>query len=442
MLALLLIIAIVAFYSCKREIYYVYDMEMVNDAHVLWELVADELQEMKSAKKPKRIDDGDDADDFYIWNGHADDYGSARMFRIWQDNHIVMASDTGFPPSIPHQPPGFTNIKYNSEHWRIYSLPVPDSHISIEIGEKRLLRNALAWNILIDLLIPLLLVVPMLGLGLWGGLRNGLRATQALVRQIHNRSPDDLSTVHAADLPRDLAPLSKSINRLFSKLSQSLNAERRFADHAAHQLRTPLAGSRLLIQMLKSADSDEERQLILADLAASNDQATELVNRLLIAARVSHQPVNLLPMPLYPLTARILADMAPLATPKALQLSLDGEEHAEVIADEILLILVITNLVENAIKYTLANGRIALTIRSEETECVLSITDTGPGIAAHERELVFQRFYRAALSDVEGTGLGLAIVADCVARFKGSIALRDGPNGQGLAVELRLPKAP
>ena len=315
MLALLLLIAVVALYSCKREIFYVYDMEMVNDAHVLWELVADELQEKNGGKNLKPIGDGGDAGDLSIWNGHADDYGSARMFRIWLGGHIVMTSDTGLPSSIPQQQPGFTNIKYNSKHWRVYTMLVPNTHIVIEIGEKRILRNALVWNIVLDLLIPLLLVVPVLGLGLWGGLRNGLRPTQALVREIHHRSPDDLSTVTAAGLPRDLAPLSNSINRLFGKLTQSLDAERRFADHAAHQLRTPLAGSRLLIQMLKSADSEAERQLILGDLETSNQQATELVNRLLIAARISHQPVNLLPIPLYPLAIRILADMAPLAAP-------------------------------------------------------------------------------------------------------------------------------
>ena len=124
-----------------------------------------------------------------------------------------------------------------------------------------------------------------------------------------------------------------------------------------------------------------------------------------------------------------------------MRLELDGDQHIEAIADEILLTLVITNLVENAIKYSHAGGAITLAIDSDGTDCILRITDTGPGIPVHERELVFQRFYRAALLEVEGTGLGLAIVADCVARFKGTIRLADGPDGQGLTVILHLPKA-
>ncbi len=439
MLVLLLLIGILAFYSCRREINYVYDMEMTNDAQVLWGLIADEL--LENGRYAKHIAGGRNANVLTIWNDHADDYGSARMFRVWQGNRIVMASDTAFTKDTPKLPEGFTDLVYKNHHWRIYTLEVDSGKVSIEIGERRLLRNALSWNILFDLFIPLLLVVPLLTLGLWIGLRNGLRVMQTLVRQLHERSADDLSTVSATALPRDFAPLSNSINRLFGKLAQSISAERRFADHAAHQLRTPLAGSRLLIQMLKDADSDAERAPLLADLEASNNQATELVNRLLIAARVSYQPVTLSPIPLYPITARILAEMAPLASAKSLTFILEGEQDTQIIADEILLTLVITNIVENAIKYTQANGHIDVTIRSDAAECILTITDTGPGIAEHERKLVFQRFYRAALSDVEGTGLGLAIVADCVARFKGTITLQDGANGQGLTVILRLVKA-
>ena len=215
------------------------------------------------------------------------------------------------------------------------------------------------------LFLPLLVFVPLIGLGLWYGIRRGLGSMQTLVRQIYTRSPDDLSPIMTGDLPKDLMPFSKSINRLFEKLSKSISAERMFADHAAHQLRTPLAGSRLLIQMLSSADSAEERQVLIADLKESNLRASELVNKLLVAARVRHQPMTLQRVALYHVVARVIAEMGLLAAQKSLALSLDGSENAQVVADETLLALAVANVIENAVKYTPNEGNIAVSIIEE-----------------------------------------------------------------------------
>ncbi|MCE3590091.1 hypothetical protein LXJ59_26240, partial [Escherichia coli] len=117
----------------------------------------------------------------------------------------------------------------------------------------------------------------------------------------------------------------------------SLKAERRFADHAAHQLRTPQAALKLLLQMLAQADNEKERQAIIADLIISNERATYLIEQLLRAARVGHQPMQLQAVPLYSSVASIVAEMGNLITAKQLDMSLDGDEKALVRADEPLL---------------------------------------------------------------------------------------------------------
>ena len=299
----------------------------------------------------------------------------------------------------------------------------------------------LVSNIILNLFFPLLVLVPVVGLVVWYGINHGLRPIHGLVRQIRSRSPDDLSVIAMDEFPRDLLPLGRSLNQLLNKLDRSLTAERRFADHAAHQLRTPHAGLKLLLQMLAKVDSDGERETIVADLVASNDKATHLIEQMLQAARVSHQPIQLQAVPLYDVTASVIAEFGAIITEKQHEVSLEGEESAEVNADEPLLRLLIGNLIDNAIKYTPAGGKIKVSITPRAGTWSLSITDSGPGIPAQYREAVFRRFYRVDAPQVDGAGLGLAIVSDIVERLSANIALNAPPSGAGLSVAVTLPQA-
>ena len=438
-LIMLLVTALLAFFSCRREINYVYDMQMANDANVLWSLVKEELHE-EGFKNFREINHGNSGIDMPVWNDYATDYGSARMFRIWHDKTVVMRSDTALPNEVSRQKNGFTDISYKDSRWRVYTMAVGDG-TAMEIGEQEDLRRGLMWNILLDLFLPLLLIVPLIGLGLWVAIRQGIRPIQGLVKQIQLRNSDDLTDVTSHDLPRDLRPLGASINRLFHKLANSINAERRFADHAAHQLRTPLAGSKLLIQMLKTADTEEERQTILKDLEESTDRASDLTSKLLVGARVSHQPMTLQPTAIYPLVARVMANLARIAHQKDITLRLDGNESVEAIADETLFTLMVSNVIENAVKFAPVKGHVWVSVSHLTKTCRITVTDDGPGIPETEHRLVFERFYRSSESESEGTGLGLAIVADIIQRFNGSIKLHEPKHPFGLKVDIDLPVA-
>lgn len=436
-------IGALAFHSATREIDNMYDAQLINDANVLWKLLQDEFEERKSElDTPKRVDDIDfTMDNQLAFNNDADDYADAHMFRAWQAKKLVMYSSTAFTPDVPAQTKGFTNLSYKGEEWRVYALPIPNASVLIEVGEKMQLRKTLVANILLNLFYPLMILIPVIALLAWFGINNGLGTIRELVQQIRSRSPDDLSAIPMGMLPQDLTPLGKSINQLLEKLDHSLTSERRFSDHAAHQLRTPQARFKLLLQMLAKADSEAERQAIISDLAASNDMATQLIEQLLRAARVSHQPLKMESVPLYHVAASIIAELGTLADQKQLEIVLSGDENALVQADESLLRLMIGNLVENAIKYTPPAGHIAVAIAPADAMWKLLIRDTGPGIPEEKREAVFQRFYRIGTPHLEGAGLGLAIVADIVGRLHGGIALKTPESGAGLLVEVVLPKA-
>ena len=137
---------------------------------------------------------------------------------------------------------------------------------------------------------------------------------------------------------------------------------------------------------------------------------------------------------------QVLETHALQAIERHIDLGLDETGPAPVIGDGTMLREMIVNLVDNALRYTPAGGTVTVKLAAIDRECVLTVTDTGPGIPAKEREQVFERFYRIAGATEEGSGLGLAIVREVVENAGGRITLGDGAAG-GLVVEVRLPLA-
>lgn len=434
----IVVIAAFAFNSATREINNIYDAQLIDDANVIWSLLRRPLERAPD-HAAKQIDDIDfNMDNQLAFNEDADDYADAHMFRAWVDGNIRFYSSTAFLSDVPQQRVGFTTLTYGGEEWRVYSLPIPNSTIVIELGEKIALRETLVSNILLNLFFPLLMLVPVIGFLIWLGINSGLRTIHGLVRQIRTRSPEDLSAIPVESLPRDLLPLGRSINQLLEKLGQSLTLERRFSDLAAHQLRTPQASVKLLLQMLGNSDSDNERQAIIGDLVASNNRAIHLIEQLLRLARVSHHPLNPTSVTLYHLVASVLAEFGNIITSRELDVVLQGDETLQVQTDESLIHMMISNLLDNAIKYTPVGGEIKVSVTSEDGFGRISISDSGPGIPPQEREAVFQRFYRLNTLHTEGAGLGLAIVADTADRLSATVELSTPRWGKGLQVDLRL----
>lgn len=445
------VIGFFAFKSADKEINKFYDVQLINNANVLAALFQEELHEAQNDITDNNLDAelGNELDvvelnfsDQLINIEDLQNYANARMLRVWDDNKIIVYSDTALPiTSVPKSKTGFSNITYQNEEWRIYSIAVPNSTIFIEIGEEIALRNRLAENIIWDLGLPLLTLIPLLGILVWVSIGNGLATIRTLVKQIRSRSPDDLSPIVIKTLPTDLLPLGLSINQLLKKLDLSLTAERRFTDHAAHQLRTPLASLRLQLQMLSKADSKEQYQSIITDLLESNARASRMISQLLSAARARHQPIHMQPVNLDKIVSSLLLELAPLLNQKHILCTFHKVPHAHVIADEPLLRLMFFNILENAVKYTDVGGEITINISPQEKICLISITDSGPGIPTEQRQLVFHHFYRVNRpQQAEGTGLGLAIVADILERLNGKIFLKTPDAGKGLLVEILLPK--
>jgi len=439
-IATVLIIGLLAFHSATQQINKVYDAQLVNNANLVWGLVELELRDTgpRAFRRLHRIDLSINSQPALTKS--IDEYAESRMFRVWRGTTLAMNSEEALPPEIPAAEPGFSDITVNNEHWRIYALRIPNTNFLIEAGEKIKLRRELVKHILFDLFTPLLLLLPVIAMLLWAGIANALGTLRALIAQISRRSSEDLSHISLDRLPGDFVPLGAAINQLLTRLEESFATEKRFADHAAHQLRTPLATIKLQLQLLEQVHNPADQKSLLHDLSESTERASKLVTQLLTAARVSHQPITPERIALHPLVARLIAELGPLIASKNLDVALDATPDVFALTDETLLSLMLSNIIENAVKYTPEGGtiRVMLVCDTKFARCI--VTDSGPGIPEAERGRVFTRFYRVDTPHVAGTGLGLAIATEVAARLGGNIALGDNPSGPGLMVEINLPR--
>ena len=280
-------------------------------------------------------------------------------------------------------------------------------------------------------LVVLLAILVMLVLY---GLRRGLEPLEALREAVLARSPSDLSPLPAGRAPDEVLPLVDTVNRQLARVATSVESQRRFIADAAHQMKTPLAGLKMQAELAKRAGDGKDLRERLGQLEAGADRAHHLVQPLLSLARADESAVAGKD------SARVdLADAARVAceylAPHAVEGGIDFGfeamgEPAIVSGDALLVRELVTNLAENALKYTPRGGRVTVRVRGGE-EPVLEVEDTGPGIAEADRERIFERFYRVPGSGATGAGLGLSIVKAVADRHGARLAVDAGEGGAG-----------
>ena len=290
--------------------------------------------------------------------------------------------------------------------------------------------------------LPLVALLPLLGVGIWIIVGQALRPLSSISSAVRARTPSALEPLPQRNLPEELVPLVGSLNDLLQRLNRALEAQRQFVADAAHELRSPLTAVQLQLQLVKRADSTEERALALDRLERGIQRSTRLVQQLLTLARQDPQDADAssTAIDLDRLAREVIADFEPMAQRDGLALTLDSEGPLQVRGDRESLRVMLGNLVDNAIRYT-SQGSVTVRMRAKEKAVVLEVEDTGAGIPADERARVFDRFYRVPgqKADDEGSGLGLAIVKRVADRHGAGVTLDSGPGGSGLRVTVELP---
>jgi two-component system sensor histidine kinase TctE len=344
----------------------------------------------------------------------------------------------------------FYHADYNGEPVRIAALlqPVYDDSmrgiVLIQVGETLDARRGLSRKILIDTLVRQALMVLAVATLVWFAVRLVLRPLMRLKTEVENRALDDLSDVDQALVHREVRPLVAAMNGTMSRMQHLIASQRRFIADASHQLRTPLTVLKTQAEMALRENDPQAMREIVRSLAATTDATVHLANRLLTLARIEHggEAARFEPVSLTALVRQVGLELAPAAVHKQIDLSLDAQDDTMVDGQPLMLHEMVSNLVDNAIRYTPAGGKVALRVLHDDGWVLLEVEDSGCGLVENEREKVFTPFYRVSGSfetNPGGTGLGLAIVRDIALLHKALITLGDA--SPGLTVGVRFPQS-
>jgi heavy metal sensor kinase len=256
---------------------------------------------------------------------------------------------------------------------------------------------------------------------------------QTLARRLHGRGVGD-----------ELDQVVEAFNGTLGRLEHAVGEMRQFSAALAHELRTPLAALRGEIELASRTPGASPAQRDgLASQMEEIDRLTRLIDHILTLARAESGQIRLTrgPVNLTDLAASLVEQLEPIAAAKSIDLSCERSDAVVVNGDAIWLQRLLMNLVDNALKFTKANGRVVVRVAREGDDARIDVQDTGAGLSPADAQQVFERFFRAdpaRSSSTEGAGLGLSLVQWIAAQHSGTVTVLSRL-GEGSTFTVTLP---
>lgn len=344
-------------------------------------------------------------------HGTKDEENFDFVIQVWTADGLRVFQSTARAELPQRAVLGFSTVQARGTTYRLFSVAAGAQ--VIQVAQDMAARREMAGTLALRTVSPMLVMVPLLMLVVWGVVSASLAPVSRVRQQVATRQADDLSELNEEDLPDEIHPLVHELNLLFHRVRQAFDAQNNFVADAAHELRSPLAALKLQVQGLRRAADDATRDVAINRLNAGIDRATRLVEQLLVLARQQSNSAvgaKAVPIDLTTLARLALADAAGSAAARQIDLGLVQGDPGIVMGHEAALRILMRNLLDNAIKYTPAGGTVNLAIRCHDGQTLLTVDDSGPGVAVEDRQRVLDRFYRVAGTEGSGSGLGLAIV--------------------------------
>jgi two-component system sensor histidine kinase TctE len=373
-------------------------------------------------------------------------------YRITGPNHGLLAGSADLPllkDPLGSEESTYFDAQFRGEPVRVvaFSQPVfaaPEhGPVLIEVAQTRHSYEVLADRLWQHAVQQQLLILALVGLLGWIGMHRGLAPMMQLRDTVRRRKPNTLEPLDLAPVPHELEPLVQAMNDYVRRLDDHMSAHSRFIANASHQLRTPLTVLNTQVNYGLRSDDIEGKDAALAAINGGVQHGIRLVNQLLmlstaevrIGRRLPYSEVNLIAV-----VRRVLEELATLAQTKHIDLGFDFTEETIAVRDTLAMLdELVSNLVDNALRYTPAGGIVTVSVARRADQVVLRIEDNGPGIPVQEREHVFERFYRLHADLSDGSGLGLAIVREIAAACEAEVTLSAPAAHQGLVVTVVLP---
>ncbi len=363
------------------------------------------------------------------------------------ENRIILQSLTNPTtnvstlPLAPTLPDGLQTIRFEKKSYRVFIKTRPDGE-RIAISQDVDIRDEIARDSAMRSVLPFLTLIPILIWVIVKIVRQMLKPIAELASEIDARRYQELHPLSVPSLSVEISPFVTAINRLLDRVNQASTAQRRFLADAAHELRSPLTALSLQAERLGAAEMSLQAKERLKTLRQGIVRARHLLEQLLSLARAQgNTPAPTSKVSVQAIYCRVLEDLMPLAEAKGIDIGVANSFDVTLLIQELDLVMIIKNLLDNAIRYTPYGGRVDLFLTETAQHVVITVEDNGVGIPMLERDRVLDPFYRLLGVDQTGSGLGLSIVKTVVGRLNGRIELAHSNQfSQGLKVSVLLDK--
>lgn len=328
----------------------------------------------------------------------------------------------------------------------VVASPMLDQLVTVVVAETTHRRAQLVRDVRWSVIVPTLALGSLTFVLLAWGIRRGVAPLREVIGEVEQRDAHDLRPLPTAAVPREVLPLIERINTLLGKVHRSVDGQRRFVADAAHQLRTPVAGLRVLVQELQQelrGLPEEGWKPLTEALAVSTDRMARLISQLLRLARAEAALADVQsqrPLDVTPAVREAAEALALQALREGRNVALEAPEQPCLAwAHPVWLGEVVNNLLDNALRYGGTN--IELRIEPGDGEVLVHVHDDGPGIPPEHLAHVFEPFWRGDRADRrndDGSGLGLAIAREIAERLGGWLRARSAPEILGTCFTLHL----
>jgi two-component system, OmpR family, sensor histidine kinase TctE len=366
----------------------------------------------------------------------------SRVYYVVQVGGRYLAGDVDLPvAAVNAKNPVFFESRYRGEAVRVVTYVLTDPRLlTVSVAETTAERDRATLQLLVsEVLTDVVQLVATIAL-VWIGVALALRPLLRLGDQIATRSPRELSPLDASTAPGEARLMVAELNRLFAALGEATRVQQHFLANAAHQMRTPLAGLSIQLDLLIAEAADDRVRHELLALRQSAQNLAHTADQLLTLARAD-PAVHLADEFTALDCGKLIGDVVAQNLDRALAKEIDlGAEIEPVRLEGVVWLIreVLTNLVDNALRYVPSGGHVTVRCGLAEGRPYVGVDDDGPGIPPDERLEVRRRFYRMPNTPGGGCGLGLAI-ADEVARLHGAELEIGDCDGVGARVRLRFP---
>ncbi len=393
----LLFTLLASFLYTKHEIQKLFDANLAKTSKLILGLIKHEISEEQD---PYFMIDSE-----YIKGSQKlHQYEYKLHSQAWNNSRLIYNSDEKFIIQEP-QNKGFSDVEIDNKKWRIFTFFDEENSIKISVLEEYDLRNDLILEILSSLILPFLICISLIIFIIFKIINKSMKPLGEMSSQIEKMSSETLEKFHQHKIPDEIRPFVNSFNDLIERLKNSLESERRFADYAAHELRTPLAAIKIQSQLLLKNKNKEKQEEFLQDLISGVNRATDMVEKLLILTRLEPEKNDFVKEE-FNLSNVAISVIKEFTQDLGDNLKTDFDKSAAIFANKTYIEILLRNLIENAIKYSKNDAKIEIIINKNS----IIVKNEGDFVEKSEEKLIFNNFFRAKnKKSAIGSGLGLAI---------------------------------